>query len=355
MKRYLPPIGLIVLTLGMLVIVAFFAAPYIPTLRDFDQTFYPAIRYTLAGENPYTAHYEETDQGAPPDFFSPFWLLIILFPFGLFPLAMARALWVIFLIGVTVGAVGLLRPWGLTGLKPLFLVAIPWSLIGILFGQVTAIVLLGVIFTIREVQKPDRSHASALKLLLGLLLMGIKPQLMVFLAVPLLMQMVWRRDRRLIPLCVAGSVILTIALLITPPWLVGRAVAVQQIAPHWKATLERELALWQWPLWLAHFVRLLVVGVMGLWVWRERTLSPTWWSVWLVTTLIITPYTRAYDGVLMLPLLGQMAVFWRWHLLVWVVVMGVYVLLPYGELGSVVAPLTAWLLAIPWKRLITQV
>ena len=336
--------------------MAMLAAPHLPRLRDFDQTFYPAIRYTLAGENPYTAEYIETDQGAPPDFFSPAWLLLILLPFGLFPMGMAQALWVIFLIGVTMAGIGLMRPWGLRGLRPLALVVLPWSLIGILYGQVTALVFLGAIICIIELEKPDRNRQSLLKLTGGFLLIGVKPQLGLFIVVPLFLVMLERRDERTISLTLIGLIVLGITLIITPPWLVQKAIEVQRItAPLWKSTLERELLLWGWPSWIAHLVRVLVTGTMGYWAWRERSLTWAWWSAWLAAVLIITPYTRAYDGVLLLPLLGQLLVLKRWwQTAAFLLVMLLYIQLPIGELGSVVAPLTAWLLFIPWRALFSS-
>jgi len=335
---------------ALLLLVAVLAAPHIPAMRDFDQTFYPAIRYTLAGENPYTAFYEETDQGAPPDFFSPFWLLIILLPFGLLPFMLARALWLLFLIGVTFAGIGLLRWWGLKGLWPLALVALPWSLIGILFGQVTAVVFFGAVLGIVEAAKNKSSHRSALVILLSLMLMGVKPQLGLFIALPLLLQMAWRRDRRLILVTLGGLLLLGLSLVVTPPWLISKAVAVQAItAPYWKSTLERELLLWQWPTWLAWPSRAFVVAVMGLWAWRARALAPAWWSAWLAAVLIITPYSRAYDGVLLLPILGQLVAQHRLRALVFLVVVVFYASI--SELGTVVTPVAAWLLVLPWRTL----
>lgn len=344
---------LLVLTLAaLLLLVTVMAAPHIPAMRDFDQTFYPAIRYTLAGENPYTAYYEETDQGAPPDFFSPFWLLIILLPFGLLPLALARALWLLFLIGVTFAGIGLLRWWDLRGLWPLALVALPWSLIGILFGQVTAVVFFGAVLGIVEVAKSRSSYQSALIILLSLMLVGVKPQLGLFIALPLLLQMAWRRDRRLALVALGGLLLLGLSLVVTPPWLASKAVAVQAItAPHWKSTLERELLLWQWPTWLAWPARSFIVAIMGLWVWRARQLTPAWWSAWLAAVLTITPYTRAYDGVLLLPILGQLVAQYRLRALVFLATVVFYASI--SELGTVVTPLVAWLLFVPWRKLVT--
>ena len=135
--------GLLVLAVAVLGTAIILVAPQMPRLRDFDQTFYPATRYTLAGENPYTAKYIETDQGAPPDFFSPAWLLPILLPFGLLPQEIARTVWVLFLVGVTGATLLQMQAWGFHGLRPLLLIMLPWSLIGLLFGQVTPLVLLG--------------------------------------------------------------------------------------------------------------------------------------------------------------------------------------------------------------------
>ena len=345
-------IGLFLFLLLFIGSMVFVAAPHLPPARDFDQTFYPASRYTWAGENPYTAVYIETNQGAPPDFFSPPWLLLILLPFGLFSLEVARALWLIFLVGVTIVGIGLMQPWGFRGLRPLALIALPWSLIGLLFGQVTPLVFLGAILCITELEKETDGRQSILKLALGFLLMGVKPQLGLLIAVPMGLWLLWQWDKRLLPLTIIGIIILAITLIITPPALLLNANNVQNIAPMWQSTLERELLLWGWPLWLAYLVRLVVVGVMVYWAWQNRTLSPTWWSAWLTAVLIITLYTRAYDGILLLPLLGQMLVLRRWwQTAVFLLTLILYIQLPFGELGSVIAPLTAWLLFVPWRTI----
>jgi hypothetical protein len=380
--------GVLLLAIIVLGAAIVLVAPQMPRLRDFDQTFYPAARYTLAGENPYTAEYIETDQGAPPDFFSPAWLLPILLPFGLLPQAIARTAWVLFLVGVTGAALVQMQAWGFKGLRPLLLILLPWALITLLFGQVTPLVLLGAIWALnlvfgekaehrgaqrshrvsqRESEQSDKSAKSLIfsivgkscsrtaptgQLVLAFLLMGIKPQLGIFVAAPLLLEMLWRRDRRLIGLTIAGGLLLGLTLLITPPWLISKAAAVQEItAPLWKSTLERELTLWDWPLWLAQPVRLLVVLVMARWAWLQKGTSPAWWAGWLTAVLIITPYTRAYDGILLLPILGLLVMHRRWQLMLFIAIMALYIQLPIGELGSVVAPLASWLLFVPWRAL----
>ncbi|WP_420628308.1 hypothetical protein [Candidatus Leptofilum sp.] len=358
-----PSRTLLILILAIVVLVAavILIAPQMPRLRDFDQTFYPAARYTLAGENPYTAEYIETDQGAPPDFFSPAWLLPILVPFGLLPQEIARTVWVLFLVGVTSAALLQMQAWGFRGLRPLLLILLPWALITLLFGQVTPLVLLGTIWAINLLRIPYSVTPNATrntqydlpKLIIAFLLIGIKPQLGIFIAAPLLLEMLWRRDRRLIGLSIVGGLLLGLTLLITPPWLISKAAAVQEItAPLWKSTLERELTLWGWPLWLAQPVRLLVVLVMARWAWLQKGTSPLWWAGWLTAVLIITPYTRAYDGILLLPILGLMVMHRRWQLALFVGIMALYIQLPIGELGSVVASLTLWLLFIPWPGLL---
>ncbi len=373
----------LILLLAIVVLIAavILVAPQMPRLRDFDQTFYPAARYTLAGENPYTAEYIETDQGAPPDFFSPAWLLPILLPFGLLPQEIARTVWVLFLVMVTGAAMLQMQPWGFSGLRPLLLILLPWALITLLFGQVTPLVLLGTVWALnlvyRRAEKAEhrgaqRGHGAtqgeeksernlrkfaksvifpdrwqAIKLVLAFLLIGIKPQLGIFIAAPRLLEMLWRRDRRLIGLTIVGGLLLGLTLLITPPWLISKAAAVQEItAPLWKLTL------WGWPLWLAQLVRSLVVLVMGRWAWLQKGMSPAWWAGWLTAVLIITPYTRAYDGILLLPLMGLMVMHRRWQLGLFVVIMALYIQLPIGELGSVMASLTVWLLFIPWRGLL---
>ena len=347
---YLRKAGLVVLLLFVLIEIAIIMAPYIPKLIDFDQTFYPAIRYALHGENPYTGAYQMTDQGAPPAFFSPAWLLIILLPFGLLPLNLSRSLWAIFLVSVTLAATRQLKGWGIKGIWPIVLIFLPWSLVGILYGQITAALFLGVILCLTEIKKPDQTRRSGLIMLLGFALIGLKPQLGGLIAIPLLLEMAGSKDKRL-PIVVTGGLILLVSsLVIMLPWLDSGPISLP--APQWLSTLERELLLWRLPGWIAWLVRVVVVLVMIAWAWRERPLSYAWWSAWLAAVLIITPYARGYDGVLLLPILGRLITQkWRQSLL-FLVIVTLYATI--GELGSVVTPLTAWLLFVPWKKLVTN-
>lgn len=337
----------------ILAVLGILAAPRVPRMRDFDQTFYPAIRYALAGQNPYTAHYEVTDQGAPPVFFNPAWFLLFLLPFGLFPFEIARAEWMIFLIVVTCAGLGLMGWWRLKGPWLLALVALPWSLIGILYGQPAALVFFGAILAISQTAQASETYKSGLLILFGLILMGIKPQLGLFVAIPLGLWLLWRRDKRLPVIGVGGLVFLGLVWLLAPPWPIFQAIETQEhLAPLWKSTLERELLLWQLPDWPAGLVRLLVIALMTLWAWREKDLTPAWWSAMLAAVLIITPYTRAYDGVLLLPILAQMLARQRWVFLIFLIIVIAYTSLPLGELGSVVTSLVAWLLFVPWFELV---
>jgi hypothetical protein len=335
----------IILLLVVLLIIAVLAAPYVPKLVDFDQTFYPAIRYALHGENPYTAAYQVTDQGVPPAFFSPVWLLLLLLPFGLLPLNLARSFWAIFLVGVTFAASLRLKPWGITGLWPILLLFLPWSLIGILYGQVTAVLLLGTILCLAEIKKPDRSSPSGLVVLLGFALIGLKPQLGGLIAIPLLLEMAGHKDKRLLVVIIGGSLLLLCSLVVMWPWLTGGPILLP--ATHWLSTLERELTLWHLPLWAAWIVRAVVVWVMGLWAWRERPLSYAWWSAWLTAVLIITPYARGYDSVLLLPLLALLLKQSWIKTIIFLVVVILYTMV--SELGSVITPLVAWTLFVPWR------
>ncbi|MBE7468964.1 MAG: hypothetical protein DPW09_03335 [Anaerolineae bacterium] len=343
--------GGVILTLAVLGILA---APHMPRMRDFDQTFYPAIRYALAGQNPYTSAYQMTDQGTPPVFYSPPWFLVVLLPFGLLPFEIARAEWMIFLIVVTCLGLASMGWWGFKGAWFLALATLPWSLIGILYGQPTALVFLGAILAITQVATTQTSVWSALFILLGIILMGIKPQLGLFIVLPLGLWLGWRRDPRLGWVVGGGIAFLILVWLIAPAWLLTTAANTGALpAPLWQSTLERELLLWQLPQWTAGLVRVGVIAVMILWVWRAKDLTPAWWSAMLAAVLIITPYTRAYDGVLLLPILGQIVARRRLAFLIFLIVVIAYTSLPLGELGSVVTPLTAWLLFVPWPDLIS--
>ena len=95
-----------------------------------------------------------------------------------------------------------------------------------------------------------------------------------------------------------------------------------------------------------------MILVMARWAWLQKRTSPAWWAAWLTAVLIITHYTRAYDGILLLPLLGLMVLHRRWQLGLFILIMMLYIQLPIGELGSVTAPLAAWLLFLPWRALL---
>ena len=121
------------LLISGIIILAYPIAPYVPKLADFDQTFYPAVRYFSTGQNPYQADYVEVSGGVPASFFNPAWTLLILAPFGLFSLEVARALWIFFLVGITFAAIYQLKQWGMHAVWYMLLAALPWSLIGVFF------------------------------------------------------------------------------------------------------------------------------------------------------------------------------------------------------------------------------
>jgi hypothetical protein len=165
----------------------------------------------------------------------------------------------------------------------------------------------------------------------------------------------WRRDKRLVIIIGGGVVFLILVWLLAPPWLLVTASNTQTLpAPLWQSTLERELLLWQLPQWIAIIVRIFVIATMLYWAWWARDLTPAWWSAMLTAVLIITPYTRAYDGVLLLPILGQMIVQYRLRILIFLIIVVAYTTLPLGELGSVVTPVVAWILFVPWSQLISS-
>jgi hypothetical protein len=184
--------------------------------------------------------------------------------------------------------------------------------------------------------------------------MGLKPQLGVFIGLPLGLWLLWRRDQRLIVIFCGGLIFLGLVWLLSPPWPLVTAIQTQeQLAPFWKSTLERELLLWSLPMWIAWVVRLMVITAMVVWAWREGDLTPAWWSAMLAAVLIITPYSRAYDGVLLLPILGQLIIHYKLRFLIFLIIVVAYTSLPLGELGSVVTSLVAWTLFIPWPKLIS--
>ncbi len=171
----------------------------------------------------------------------------------------------------------------------------------------------------------------------------------LFIAVPLFLQLLVQRDKRLKWLVGLGGLIAGITLLFTLSDLLALAPHVQKIAPHWQATLERELQLFQQPIWIAYLIRGAILLVSLLWLWQERRLTLAWWGMWLTAVLILTPYARGYDGVLLLPLFALMIKNKVWLFVAYVLLMGGYIMLPMSELGSVVAPLVAWLLFVDWR------
>jgi hypothetical protein len=223
-----------------------------------------------------------------------------------------------------------------------------------LYGQPTALVFLGAILAIVQVARAELNTKSAWLILLGIILMSIKPHLGLFITLPLGLWLLWRRDKRLMIIVGGGVVFLILVWLLAPDWLLITASNAQTLpAPLWQSTLERELLLWQLPQWIALVVRLLVIAAMLGWAWQERDLSPAWWSALLAAVLIITPYTRAYDGVLLLPILGQLIIHHKLRFLLFLIIVIAYTSLPLGELGSVITSLVAWTLFIPWPKLIS--
>ncbi|MGB8646399.1 MAG: glycosyltransferase 87 family protein [Anaerolineae bacterium] len=296
--------------------------------------YWTGTRAFWQGENPYSAQVQAETQTLiygrpgraeedPFGFYYPAYVVILMSPLVLFPVAWAGIIWAA-LMGAIFLTLVLLWSWSLAPrLKPL-----PWALV--LFS---AIAYRPALFSITEAQYGFLVLGcgalawylieNKYELLAGVLLMfvTIKPSLALFLpAVLLLWALRWKRWHVIIGFAVTLVVLMGITLLRLGWWIpdfLRGAMIFSQDHPGlgWS---PREIASIPGAVWLSGSLIITGIGLMQL--YRRPDLP------WLALigamnlNLVLTPHLVEYDLAIML-----LALFWlggewrryRWGLIIW--------------------------------------
>lgn len=273
-------------------------AQFLPMAPLDLQNYLAATRMLVQRQNPY----------GQVEFFAPPWLALLLLPLVNLPLPVAAAVWLLLSVAAVAASVALAFRW----LAPrsraqrlLFTTIIPTVMPAALYsyitGQLTPLVGTAVLASAWGIS----AQSGAALPVLGLLFASLKPHVALLPVLLCLLELVRKRDRR---------TILTTAL--CAGILAGLATLWQ---PHWAASL---IKAWAGQDYKGGAPNLISPGYLGL---RELGISPwlliplaaytllRWWrdglaphvlSLALPVNLLLIPYSRSYDHVLLiLPLL----------------------------------------------------
>ncbi len=319
-------VGLLaVLTLALLVMV--FATPLGAGRGEEDFLgYWSAARQLVIGSNPYDQvalrtlqHQVRPDriqlEGLVVSTWNPPWLLVILLPFGLLPFDIAARLWILCNIGIF--GLAPLVLWRMTtgssdgrGAVLALLAGLLFggSLLSIKMGQITGLVLVGLIVYLWLLRAGHDGWAGV-----ALLLTTIKLHLMYFV---LLLIVIWVIRRRRwwvgIGLIIAGLITTAIVWAIFPNWLTAYLMAMGAHPPHATATvggLAQALLGTSW----FNFVGVLLLPFAPL---LTRLAETRGWltamNLALLMSIPVAPYGFAFDQVLLLPAIIQL-VAWLWQ------------------------------------------
>jgi hypothetical protein len=287
--------------------------------RDF-LSYWSAAHLMVTGDNPYDlaavdrlVQEVSPERGGTEPAWNPPWLVVALTPLGLLPYEFATRVWLLLNLMLLSCLPLIIWRWlagprprppaWLMGLGLLFTA----SLVQIAIGQVTVIILLGVILCLAGLRSGHDGWAGA-----ALVLSLSKPQLM-YLTLPVIL--IWaatqRRWRVWLGLGAAAALGLVIATILSPDWLGSYAPALGSnnfwvkysatIGGVGKAILGSDefrylglLTLLLIP-WLVHLIN------------RRGPLTGV--NVALLISLPLAPYGWSFDQIMLLPAITQI-VFW---------------------------------------------
>jgi hypothetical protein len=265
-------------------------------LVDFGH-YYAAGRALWSGVNPYGS----------VEVFAPPWLAVVLAPWLIWPYPAAQMLWLLACVGSVVAAAWLSAAWlGIARRPParvgvLFGAAVmPATLFMAVTGQLSGVVGAGVLAAGWALARAPGARWSRWLAAAGLAAATLKPQVVVVPALICGLTLVRRRDWP--GLAAAGAV------------LAGLAAAAWWMLPGWP------LALWQ--AWAGGAYRggegLAAGGYFGLpelgvplvvfapavayaiWAWLRDGLTPHVMAAAFAGGLLVAPYTRSYDHVVLI-------------------------------------------------------
>jgi len=259
-----------------------------------------ASRMLLHQQNPYGS----------VEFFAPPWFALFLLPLVNLPLEFSASIWLLLNLACIVIVVILSLNWlgRKSSSEKIFFTTIipilmPGALISYITGQVTPVVAAAILFIAWGI---TTSHIRAWLIFICLLLATLKPHIVVLPGLICLLELIRKKQWRVILMIAIGIIIIVGLLSIwIPDWL--PSIIESWIGGDYKGGRPglisagyvglRELGI---PVWI-----FLPVLLYTLWRWRMDGLSPYVFSLALCVNLLIVPYSRVYDFVVLIfPLLS---------------------------------------------------
>ena len=299
--------------LGILIVSGYADWPGDALGRSDFAKFWAGPRALLLGRDPYDAGtwldptlqlgatlVDWPDHGSTPRYFG--WAVLLMFPFGLLPLATAFALWTVGGITAAAAATCVLLRRTLNGhpiahtLVAMTLIASQPARLTVLLGQwgfvLTAALVAAVVWT-----RAGRSTRGGLASIAFL----AKPQLFVLTA-PALAMWAWRRgQRRVIAVATAaGAAIVGLSLALIPSWPTAwiRDIASPGAAAEPQTTTLASVLygfFGQPGAWIAFAV--IVACAAVCFAFDQR--GDAWLAAWLSLSLVAAPYVWSYDQTLL--------------------------------------------------------
>lgn len=250
----------------------------------------------LAGVSPY----------GTVEFFAPPWFSFLLGPLLPLPEALSSGIWLFINLASVYATAILAIKWlgaredilshrAMILLSPL----LPSALYVFLTGQVTALMGIAVLGVAVAVRRQGRGLAR-LATVFGLMLLTLKPHLMILPGALLLLELARRKRVRVFALLLSlGACVLILSFILLPRWpaeylaslrMAGYKGGQGYVASGYVGL--RELGL---PSWI-----MVPISLYPLYAWWRGGLQPHTLSVALAANLVVVPYSRVYDHILLL-------------------------------------------------------
>lgn len=281
------------------IVVALFIAALLsvvasyPAFRPLDFLNYrTATSLLLQGENPYQT----------VEFFAPTWSVIFLAPFALLPLSIASGIWTLISSGsqFITGAIAtdwLEIPRGKMHASLLVLVAIlPPALYTYLTGQVSSFISLALLLALKNCSQ-NKVHPVRLACLFAISCM--KPHLSAIPILLCVLELIRKKNFSILFwTCIVFSGFIAFSFFLLPEWFLNMLQAwlggayrggPGRAAPGYLGLLELGVP----------YILFIPTLIYLFYDWNVEGLTDHVTAIALSTSLLLAPYTRAYDQVLL--------------------------------------------------------
>lgn len=324
MSKYLRNILIAVLLLALAALITVGIRTLPLKLLDFEN-YLSATRMLQQRQNPYGV----------VEFFSFPWLALLILPLTLLPLDISSSIWLLINLICIEGSVLLALRWLGEKVNPpkLFFVTfastlMPGSIFAYITGQITPLVAAALLFSAQSISSSSSIWLPAV----GLFLTALKPNITALPVLIFVLELIRRRKWGILTVTFVGLLIFCgVTELWLPDWLSSLIEAWETgsyrggeqglLSPGYIGLSELGIPQWIF-LPLAAYV---------VWRWYDRGFNPEVFSLAICINLLIVPYSRSYDFVvLILPLAYLADVKNNWE----------YVLLAVSVLSIIILPFT---------------